>query len=872
VGANLTVTGCSDSSFNVVSNLVLAADYPNSLEEVYEPGSTSTATGCTISGFNEDSFETVAVTAVSGSNLTATFAHVHAASDLWGMVAVAFAPGTFGQHRIEGLGVGFCKGACLYMDNNAEVYLSGFAAGYSASMTSVGIEADGTWQGAWDNIFSQATIQGSCHANCSESSYPYAIHFSQDAARNNGIGGPAISITNSTLLGGIKVDGNGMDDNAGAGAEVGPIISTVFEQNTGAGVMVDTRHSLGGTFTVNMDFAGNQDNFLGNPQYYVGATDCCMFGTENAGNGDVGFANLGTLMSYPQGSLSNPYWKGGIRADNVQPQYPNPASTGDSSGSLSNGDAFMGSFRGENAGMSPSLVPYPTLAVSAITCGTCSTVTGPDGVSGSASEIQGNGSEVSVTVGTKTGSTYAGDYIIFGVRGVKPGTNSTSLGGSYNGPFFVQTGGTDTFVNGAGGHTDVRVGNCILPLSNDSWCPGIQIATLAIGETTSHTLSFILQSGATTAGAGQDFYDPFWIYVPGPNNPAYTGVTRQEVVRWAEDLMRGYTPSSGSTGVLYMSPSHKLSWGTQTDLYSGPNNNVKTDQAFDAVNGYRCNGSYGVSGQFLSTTGSGCQWGNPTASLPAAPSWLLFQGTAGEGAYNCGSGSCTLNGEHQYSSVNISSGATVDNNINSWPLIIRSTGTCTIAGTISASANSGGMGVYNLTSLGSTGGGGGGGTAAGAAAPTISSYLASGGSAGAASGGTGGAGNSLPLQLQQLITNNGALTGQYSNEPYGGGQGGNGGSSGGSGGKGGGMVVLDCQTINFTGTIDASGVAGGASTGNNIGAGGGGAGGIVILRSPNLTNSGTINVSGGAGGSCGAFTGCGAGGAGAGGWSAVFSQ
>jgi hypothetical protein len=85
-------------------------------------------------------------------------------------------------------------------------------------------------------------------------------------------------------------------------------------------------------------------------------------------------------------------------------------------------------------------------------------------------------------------------------------------------------------------------------------------------------------------------------------------------------------------------------------------------------------------------------------------------------------------------------------------------------------------------------------------------------------------------------------------------------------------VIFACQTVSFTGTIDVSGVNGAAAPGNNTGGGGGGAGGIVVLRSPNMTNSGTMTLTGGSGGGCGAFTGCGAGGSGATGWSKVYSN
>jgi hypothetical protein len=93
---------------------------------------------------------------------------------------------------------------------------------------------------------------------------------------------------------------------------------------------------------------------------------------------------------------------------------------------------------------------------------------------------------------------------------------------------------------------------------------------------------------------------------------------------------------------------------------------------------------------------------------------------------------------------------------------------------------------------------------------------------------------------------------------YGGTQGGTGGSSGPVAGRGGGFLALLCDSINFTGTIDASGQAGVASTGNNIGASGPGGGGLLVMAAHTwTTNTGTVNLAGGSPGTCGSYTGCG---------------
>jgi hypothetical protein len=250
-----------------------------------------------------------------------------------------------------------------------------------------------------------------------------------------------------------------------------------------------------------------------------------------------------------------------------------------------------------------------------------------------------------------------------------------------------------------------------------------------------------------------------------------------------------------------------------------------------------------------------------------SPYWLSYVGDGSEGAYICAKGSCQVSEEHWYSSIHISSGASLYNNLTT-PLVLRATGTCTIAGAVSVSANSS---LFSGLGGGTSLGGGGGGTASGSA----TSQAGSNGSpaVGLAGGGIGSVGPPVSIGLQHMFLSNGmgsigigvAGTNGF---VFGGSEGGAGGTSGPAGGKGGGAIVFVCAAISFTGTIDASGMPGRNSTANNMGASGGGGGGVVILSAQTYTaDSGTINVTGGSGGSCGAYTGCGAGRSGGNGWS-----
>ena len=279
-------------------------------------------------------------------------------------------------------------------------------------------------------------------------------------------------------------------------------------------------------------------------------------------------------------------------------------------------------------------------------------------------------------------------------------------------------------------------------------------------------------------------------------------------------------------------------------------------------------GTTSISATQGSITGSTTLTVNP--SMTAAP-WLEFLGDGSDGDYTCSSGTCSLGGEHWFSSFDVPSGSTIVPTGPSTPLVIRSTGPCTIAGLISASPNSGaGATITGNGDFGGGGGGGGGGSAAGqggfATLADGNLVINNGGAAGSSGGGAGGTGGISILSEYRTLLVGGTFF------PVGGGAGGQGGSGGGAGGNGGGAVILVCNSINFTGTIDVSGGAGAASPSSNTGAGGGGGAGYVIFSALTYpTMSGTINTSGGTGGSCNANGGCGAGGNGASGWSVTLT-
>lgn len=279
--------------------------------------------------------------------------------------------------------------------------------------------------------------------------------------------------------------------------------------------------------------------------------------------------------------------------------------------------------------------------------------------------------------------------------------------------------------------------------------------------------------------------------------------------------------------------------------------------------------------------------GTYTPVPPSAPHFFDYFGDGTESDPNP-MGTIALGGDHDYANFTVRAGATVNivedfNNPPSSTLIIRSLGTCTIAGTIN------GRGTANpVFSLGGVGGGGGGNPSASGlgALGVVSPSLDFNGGAGGMAGNPGGAGqDGTPLpdltkkfildEMPSVVDSSGGMpggAGAGAANPFDchNAQPGNGGCSGAG-------LILACKEIDFqpTAIVDLRGQDGFAgAAGPGAGAGGGGGGGgffftyaIAYIHSP--ANSGTVRVDGGAGGSGGDTT-AGAGGRGSAGWSRFF--
>lgn len=269
----------------------------------------------------------------------------------------------------------------------------------------------------------------------------------------------------------------------------------------------------------------------------------------------------------------------------------------------------------------------------------------------------------------------------------------------------------------------------------------------------------------------------------------------------------------------------------------------------------------GVSGPKLTPKSLGIQAG------------YMYLGDESDGVLNY-TVTTNIDSDEKYcSSFNIDAGETLGvTESNNGFIIIRCTGTATIAGTIDLSGKGNQGGIKPVSGSGRVGTDAGFGAAGGGGVGS-SSYGGGTGGQGAFSSGGGGAGSANPTtdasdasvlsaRTESFIERHvGQLSATYLASGAMGGAGGGSGASevssdGGSGGNGGGCIVIIADEIDFTGTINVNGANGANSVHSSSGSGGGGGGGSVLLVARNfINNTGTITANGGTGGAYGAYNG-----------------
>jgi len=249
--------------------------------------------------------------------------------------------------------------------------------------------------------------------------------------------------------------------------------------------------------------------------------------------------------------------------------------------------------------------------------------------------------------------------------------------------------------------------------------------------------------------------------------------------------------------------------------------------------------------------------------LDTIPQTHMYLGSADLGSVTMAVNTTLDSGEYHYSSLTLNGSQTLDvTESTDGFLIIRCTGTVTIAGTIDldGKGSTGGASVNASNAKGNTGTSGTGGASGGSGGSsntgdggdgggnTFRAVTVAGPAGPTANNTIGNAGASMDAQFLRVLN--------YIIDPlnYTGAGGGSGGcsfanSGSGAGGNGGGVLIIIANEIDFQSgaTITLDGGVGITGSGSD-GAGGGGGGGTLIFISDTLTNDGTITHTGGAGG------------------------
>jgi hypothetical protein len=563
-GSNIQVTGCSDTAFNtgtlgtLSQSVVATPDYPNQQLGYYiSTSGTGSSTGCTVKGASDDRFETELVQCSNGTanpgyscgagQITFVNAHTYASTDQWGEVAMEspFNDGAGGTGLVmKRILVQGSAGAEFFSDESIHETFEddGFIA--FGTPTSIPFEADypqnlTVHSSAFNSVNNgYSTCQS---GNCGNVSYPFGFRctmippsissYQAGTCNNSKID------TYSQVRGGIKVDTNGFSLNFGIEAAAPELDRVLIEEPVWGGITFDTRDGVTGPVYI-------KDSYL--QDFVSGSTDQAFIAAENPGGTGYIFEN-NTYSENP--FLVNKYWyspaisvRGNISDQLYTPwPYQGIGAVGlfEDNGFLK-GEVEAPAFTGFES------LPFGSLAVNqspaswTSACSTNCTVTtvqDPTGGQNGANIASNSTTHQTILISIQSVSTYPGDQFIF-MDWLRPGTGQlipNDWRGNY--PFQLQTLGTDTFQNngcesGIGSNTACAT-NYGLPMLNDDWAPYVATATIGTGESAAHFMEFNLESGQCTNGSilncGTQHFCPQWAFVPGPNNPSYTGVSTFDV-------------------------------------------------------------------------------------------------------------------------------------------------------------------------------------------------------------------------------------------------------------------------------------------------------------------------------------------------------
>jgi hypothetical protein len=399
-------------------------------------------------------------------------------------------------------------------------------------------------------------------------------------------------------------------------------------------VVVDNRTAMDTTSCLWIHDDALQDNVTETAVSYLAYT--------NRESPSLACYKLDSLAISLTSNYTNPYFNDAVSIERTPYGTMLPVNTSAATPPINDGVEYQGASSGSGAGFGPQILPFGSLPINnspsswastaspngCASPNTCTVVTSgvscPDGPQATSkmqcAELDGPGS--AFTIGTWTGSTYAGDQFIYGCY-VRPGANfSFPQGLQDQDAFMLATNGTDAFtLNGYGGtsYTTPSFGFGTR-LSHNSWYPLIAIATIATGESASHAISFLIGSGngnngSAGAGYGNQFSNCRWAFIPGPNSPSYAGVTSDEVAFARDNQYRGAAPSNTGAGMAATGETISASGYQVNGVALNAPSETYTASASGAIalpTADRAEATYVLSGNATASIGSGAGGGKVT--------------------------------------------------------------------------------------------------------------------------------------------------------------------------------------------------------------------------------------------------------------------
>jgi hypothetical protein len=264
-----------------------------------------------------------------------------------------------------------------------------------------------------------------------------------------------------------------------------------------------------------------------------------------------------------------------------------------------------------------------------------------------AAELDVTSVGASIPIGTWTGATYPGDHFIIG-SWVRPGMNESATQGLIGGnigagnSFYIQTSASDKWAptSGTGSWTNTcSPGAFATGLYADGWSPEVAICTTTTGYSTSHTITFYLAAsngGNGTSEAGNQAAQPFWTFIPGPNNPACTAagtcnLSADQIEEARRDQYHGFvppgmSPGAAATGETVSANGYEVN-GTPLNAPS-ESYNASANGSITLPSADRAEATYVLSGNVTASIGAGTGGGKvtifvcqPTSGGPYTWTW-----------------------------------------------------------------------------------------------------------------------------------------------------------------------------------------------------------------------------------------------------------